>query len=200
MSHMGSVPARAGSGEHERPIMEAVLMGMRDLAMDVQDLKSATYMSWELPMDATYISKGMDFKEQYATHCRNNKGQGVNLGHQKNYIFMGLYVAMIGDSELTSEEKDKMEELVGTKLRENGNLTLTKVKSIALMVGACQVVRTKKKGFINLALKGPEGNIVMETLTRLLDKVGTRQGDAGPPKPIHKDLKEALFASQRGRR
>ena len=62
------------------------------------------------------------------------------------------------------------------------------------------MVRTKKKGFINISLKGPEGQQVMDTLTRLLDKVGTRQGDAGPPKPIHKDLKEALFASQRARR
>ena len=180
MTYMGAVPARVGSGEHERPIMEAVLMGMRDLAMDVQDLKGALYLSWELPMDATYITKGMEFKEQYAANCRKNKGQGLNLGHQKNYIFMGLYVAMMGDNDLTQEEKNMMEELVGAKLREEGQLSLTKAPAIALMVGACQVVRTKKKGFINLALKGPEGQRIMGTLTRLLDKVGTRQGDAGP--------------------
>ena len=68
--------------------------------MDVQDLKGALYHSWELEKDSQYITLGMQYKEQYSQDCRENKGKGVDLGHQKNYIFAGLLMAMKKDKDL----------------------------------------------------------------------------------------------------
>ena len=62
---LGTLPSTVGSGEHEKPILEADLQGMRDLSMDVQDLKGATYLSWELERDSEYVTLGMEYKEQY---------------------------------------------------------------------------------------------------------------------------------------
>ena len=60
---MGNLPATLGEGEYERPLMEAILVALRDLSMDVQDLKGAVYMSWELERDSEYVTEGMKMKE-----------------------------------------------------------------------------------------------------------------------------------------
>ena len=102
---LGSLPTTIGTGEHEKSILEAVLQGMRDLSMDVQDLKGTTYLSWELEKDSECITQGMKYKEQYSEYCRKNKGKGIDLGHQRNYIFMGLLMSMNKDKDLDPEGK-----------------------------------------------------------------------------------------------
>ena len=67
---MGNLPAVVGTGEHQKPIMEAVLMGLRDISMDMQEVKGALYFSWELGPDSMYVTKGMEFKEAYSKECR----------------------------------------------------------------------------------------------------------------------------------
>ena len=174
-------------------------MALRDLSMDVQDLKGAMYLTWDITPESVYIAKPMEFKDQYSKDCRNVKGTGKNLGHQKNYIFMGIYLAMRQDKDLSVQEKEKLETLVGLKIRTEGTLDIGKAGSLAEMVAYCQVVRTKKKGFLNLLLRGEQGAQVMEILGKVLDNEGHRQWDAGPPKPIHREVKLSLEAArQRG--
>ena len=43
---LGDLPLRVGMDEHEQPLMMAVVQGMQELAMDVQDLKGATGLGW----------------------------------------------------------------------------------------------------------------------------------------------------------
>ena len=81
---LGSLPTTLGEGEHERPMIEAILVALRDLSMDVQDLKGAVYMSWEMERDSVYITEGVKMKEHYSEDCKKSKGQGISLGHQKN--------------------------------------------------------------------------------------------------------------------
>ena len=197
---LGNLGPTVGSGEHEKPILEAVLQGMRDLSMDVQDLKGALYHSWELERESEYITLGMQYKEQYSLDCREHKGKGVDLGHQKNYIFTGILMAMKQDKDLGPDGREPVNMLLN-KLRDPaGKLSLARDKEICPLVAHCQVVRTKKKGFVNILLRGPEGNLVMQHLEKAFDRDGKRQWDPTVPKPIHKDIKMAILDSKkRGR-
>ena len=196
-SILGNLGTTVGSGEHEKPILEAVLQGMRDLSMDVQDLKGAVYQSWELERDSQYISQGMTYKEQYSQDCRENKGKGVDLGHQKNYIFAGFLMAMKTDKDLGPEGLAQVNALLEKMRDTKGDLNLARVKSICHLVAHCQVVRTKKKGFVNILLRGPEGELLMQHLDKAFNRDGKRQWDPTVPKPIHKDLKMAILDSKR---
>ena len=76
-SILGTLPRTLGEGEHERSIMEGILVALRDLSMDVQDLKGAIYMSWEMDRDSQYITDAVKMKESYSEDCRNAKGKGI---------------------------------------------------------------------------------------------------------------------------
>ena len=196
---LGNLPKTLGEGEHERSIMEGILVALRDLSMDVQDLKGAMYMSWETDRDTPYIAEGMKMKEQYTEDCRKVRGQGVSLGHVKNYCMLGIFVAAKKDPNITEEQKQKLEELMGKHLRNGqGRLSTDNVLGIAHLVAYCQVVRTKKKGFINILMREGAGKECMEILARALDWAGKRQWDSTVPKPIFKEIKDALGQARKG--
>ena len=129
-------------------------------------------------MESTYIEKGMELKKQYSTDCSRVKGTGKAIGHQKNYIIIGLYTALKAERAASSETKERLEELMGTKLRNKDNkIDVENAEKIAPMVGDCQVIKTKKKGFINLLMRGQEGLEVFQVLEQVLNRVGRRQWD-----------------------
>ena len=190
---MGSLPARIGTGKHEQGIVMGILQGLRGLALDVQDLKSVIYRSWEGPPDWKYTTLAMEYKHVYIDHCRKAKGTGKDLGHQKNYIALGMYLAFMADETNGKKEKEEMEMLFGKKLRNReGKLDITMVKEISPMVGYCRVTQTKKNSFFSLLFRGPEGERMQSLLERALEKEGKRQWDPSVPDPVHKDLREAL--------
>ena len=144
---LGNLPARVGQGDHEQPILQAVLQGMRDLSMDMQDIKGAMYHSWEMPDGCPYVDSAMDYKMNYSEACRKARGTGTNLGHQKNYIMMGIFLAFQADTDNSPKDKQVMEDILGTKLRnEDKKLDLGNAKELADIVAHCQVVKTKRKG------------------------------------------------------
>ena len=193
---MGNLPATLGEGEHEKPMMEGILVALRELAIDVQDLKGALYVSWELERDNPYILEGQKMKEHYQAACRQAKGTGTVLGHMKNYCMVGLYAAAKKDPNISAESKATPEQLMGHLLRKEGRLTLENALAISPHVAYCQVVRTKKKGFINILLREGPGKRVMEILAPALDAAGKRQTDAGVPKPIFKEIKDTLLQAR----
>ena len=71
---MGNLPATVGTGEFEQPLMEAVLQGFRDMALDLEGVKGALYDSWEIPPGSTYVEEGLVMKEQWNKDCREKKG------------------------------------------------------------------------------------------------------------------------------
>ena len=73
----------------------AIVMGMRDLALKVQDLEGAMYMSWEGPASWDYINSGVEYRKYYSEACKQAKGTGTNIGHMKNYVAMGVYQVAI---------------------------------------------------------------------------------------------------------
>ena len=177
------------------------MMGMRDLSMDMQDIKGAIYKSWELPPDSPYVAKAMDYKQHYSEACRKSRGTGKNLGHQKNYIMMGMFLAHQADKDSHPKEIETLETLFGTKLRNHEKkLDLSNAKELGEAVAHCQVVRTKKKGFINLLMRGQDGEAAGKILEKALDREGHRQWDPAPARPIHKDLKIALEQARRNGR
>ena len=195
---LGNLPTTLGEGEHERPIMEAMMLGMRDLSLGVQDLMGVVVESWELNRDSPYVEKPMQYKDRYFTDCKANRGQGADLGHMKNYVFLSLYLAHRADPQGTQEERDAMETLVGLKVRNSeGALDIGNIKALAHMVGYCQIARTAKKGFLNLALRGEEGMKVKAILDRALARAGKRQWDTPMTRPIHRDIKKGLDTARK---
>ena len=41
------MPVTLGTGEHERPVMEAIMLGVRDLSMEMQEVKAMVVESWK---------------------------------------------------------------------------------------------------------------------------------------------------------
>ena len=116
-ANMGNLPSMVGEGVHQRPLMEAVLMGMRDLCSEVQELEMNSTMSWELHRDSEYIKKAMELKQMYTEHCKEVRGTGTDLGNVRNYCFMGLFICHQADKATLPEERDVMENLVGKLIR-----------------------------------------------------------------------------------
>ena len=195
---LGNLPVKVGQGDHEQPILEAVLQGMRDLSMDMQDIKGAMYHSWEMPDGSPYVDLAMDYKGIYSEACKKARGTGTNLGHQKNYVMMGIFLAYQADGDNSPKEKEVMEELLGTKLRNaDKKLDIGNAKDLADIVAHCQVVKTKRKGFMNILMRGDKGVAAFKLLEKALDREGHRQWDPPPPKPVHKDLKMAVEQARR---
>ena len=196
---MGDLPPTIGSGEHEKPLMEGILVAMNHLHMDVQDLKGAVYHSWELDRGSFYVTQGMKFKEQYTADCRRVKGKGQVLGHQKNYVMMGMLVAMMEDKDLGAKEKEVLMKIVGSKVMTDDKWDVTKARNLNSMVSHCQVVRATKKGFVNILLRGAEGLQVFQLLEQCMDREGERQWGHSVPRPIAKGLKMVMQEARRAK-
>ena len=78
MEAMGDLPTHVGEGEFRQPLMEALCQGLRDVVLDVQEMKGALYDTWEVEPGSPYVEEALLLKEQYAKDCRTKKGQ--NLG------------------------------------------------------------------------------------------------------------------------
>ena len=195
---LGNLPTTLGEGEHERPLMEAMALGMRDLSLGLQDVIGVTVESWELARDSPYVEKAMEWKDRYIKDCKASRGRGIDLGHMKNYILLGLFMAHQKEAGSTQEHKDTMEAMIGKKLRNGeGKIDLGNIKNLAPMVSYCQIVRTAKKGFLNITLRGDEGMQVKVIMDQALGRAGKRQWDSPMARPIHKDLKNGLDAARK---
>ena len=191
---LGDAPTVLGRGEHERPILEAVLLGLQDLNLEVQEVKAMHVLSWELPRDSLYVAMGIEYKDLYIEKCREVKGQGIDLGHQKNYVFLGLYMAAKKAGTLSAESLQVLRDEIGNKIKNSeGKPDLGNAQKIAHLVGFCQVSRSRKKGFVNVYLRGRAGERVMEILGKEWDKIGKAQWDPQSGKPIHKDVKDGVL-------
>ena len=148
--------------------------------------------SWEIPLASNYVSKGMELKDQYIGYCRQMKGKGEDLGHMKNYVFLGLYIAAKMDG-LDTQQAETMETIIGKRVRDNeGTLDASKAPMIAHLVGFCQVSKSKKKGFVNIQLRGTEGEEVLTILRSKWARIGKQQFDPTSGKPVHRDIKEGI--------
>ena len=101
----------------------------------------------------------------------------------KNYIVFGMYLAYRGDREVPTEDHKRMGDLVGARVRDTeGKMDLMNAWKLEDLVAYCQVVKTKKKCFINLMGTDTEaGRTWMELMEKALAKEGKRQGT--PPRP-----------------
>ena len=87
--------------------------------------------------------------------------------------------------------------MIGSKVKnEAGEVTFTKARELAGIVGYAQAVIGKKACYINVSGKGREGEQLMDVLDQVLLLQGSRQQDVEPPLPVFKELKEALRASR----
>ena len=197
---MGNLTETVGEGPHARPLMEAVLEGMKDLTKEVQELKANACMSWEVDLKSAYLDKAMEMKEAYVAKCKEVRGQGKDLGNIRNYVFIGLFLQYLQDRDVSLEERKLMEDLVGAKIRDgNKTLNLDLAPNLNSIVAVCTVVRTKKKGFVNLEMK-KEGVQLMDLMAKALGREGKQQHQLMHMHPVHADLNKALRAAQSKRR
>ena len=184
----GNLEERVGEGPHARPLMEAVLEGMKDLTKEVQELKANTCMSWEVDLKSAYLDKAMEMKDVYVAKCKEVRGQGKDLGNIRNYVFIGLYLTYLQDKDVSLEDRRMMEDLVGAKIRDGSKtLNLDLAPNLNSIVAVCTVVRTKKKGFVNLEMKKPAAQL-LEIMGKALDREGKQQHTLMHMHPVHADL------------
>ena len=197
---LGRLPRTIGTGEHEKPILEGMAMALQDLVLEVQDLKGAVYRSWRLEPDCPYITQGMKFKELYNKKCREVRGKGQDLGHQRNWVFLGLLVALKEDQDVGAPDQQILETTLMKKVRNaEGHIDPSKAKVLAGATAYCQVVRLAKVGWINILVRGDEGEAVYKILTEALTREGDLSYEGPPPKPVHKEIKTALQAMYRAK-
>ena len=98
---------------------------------------------------------------------------------------------------MREEDKTRMEELLGKHIRNaDGRLSTERALEIANMVAYCQVVRIKK-GFTNLLMWTGHRVAAAQILASIFDRQGKRQTDPSVPKPIFKEIKDALATAGR---
>ena len=198
---LGRLPKTIGTGDHEKPILEGMAMALADLVLEVQDLKGAVYHSWRLERDSPYIQKGMQFKDLYSKKGREVKGKGINLGHMRNYVFLGLLVAAKEDEDVSQDQKETVERLAVSKVRDTqGRIDPIKASKLAGITAYCQVVRLAKTAFINILMRGEEGKQIYKILEEAFQREGELEYEGPPPKPIHKEIKLAIQGMYKERR
>ena len=92
---------------------------------------------------------------------------------------------------------------VGRRVKNNeGHYDVGQAKRLADLVAHCQIVRTKnkRKAFVNIMLRGGDGEAVKGVLYAAMEREGTRKWDSQPPKPVHKNLKDGLREARDARR
>ena len=197
---MGNLPSRVGTGDHEQPLMAAVLQGMQELTMDVQDLKGVVYRSWEVTRGCSYVAKGIEYRKSYGQRCSECRGSRIRVGHVKNYVLAAMYMAYKADRENAPAKRERMEELVGKKLRgEDGKLDLANAIKLEELVAHLQVVQGAKKSYINIKMREGVGREIEELLEEAFARSGERQWDPPPGRKVQKELKDALREARRGR-
>ena len=73
-----------------------------------------------------------------------------------------------------------------------GNYHVNNARCLADVTEYLGVTRTKKKGFINIQLRGEGGQKVNAVLGRAFARAGKRQWDSPMARPIQNDVKKGL--------
>ena len=142
----------------------------------------------------------MQFKDLYSKKGREVKGKGINLGHQRNYVFLGLLVAAKEDNDTGSTQKEELEQLAIQRVRDTqGRIDPIKAKSLAGITAYCQVARLAKTAFINILMRGDSGDRIYKILEEAFLREGELDYEGPPPKPIHKEIKNAVQGMYKGR-
>ena len=198
---MGRLPATIGVGDHEKPLLEGMCLALQDLVLEVQDLKGAVYRSWKIEPESDYIAQAMKFKSLYSKKCREVKGKGVDLGHQRNWVFLGLLVAMKEDTQnILAPDQEVLETQVMHRVRNSeGHIDPTKAKALSMVTAYCQVVKLAKTAWVNILVRGEEGEAVYKVLQEALAREGEMTFEGPPPKPIHKEIKIAVQGMYKSR-
>jgi hypothetical protein len=189
---MKLLTTNVGTGAYAQSILSAIAMSTTTNARDIANLQAASTKNYELPQDSTYIKNPKECMKVFAEHCKKQKGKAEHTGHPKNYALVGLVAALMDDPEATKDEKELANKLVHAKVcNPSGEVNLMKCKDVANIVSFCQVVQTPKKGFVNIAFFPSEDNDNLEdTFDRIFRKIGSRQYDPPPPKPVNKDIRK----------
>jgi hypothetical protein len=189
---MELLTSNVGTGVYAQSILSAISMSTTTNARDIANLQAAVTKNYEIPPDSTYIKNPKECMKVFTEHCKKQKGKAEHTGHPKNYALVGLVAALIEDPETTKEERAVANKLVHAKVcNSNQEVNLMMCKDVAHIVSYCQVVQTPKKGFVNIAFFQSEDN---DNLAKIFDriflKIGSRQYDPPPPKPVNKDIRK----------
>ena len=130
--------------------------------------------------------------KNYAALCRQAKGTRTQVGPAKNYVFLGLAMGLTatpGKDAAGEECRDELKRVVldrcGTS---EGQIDMTKATELAEVVAHAQVTKGKDIVYLNIRLHEAFGGL-WTLLEKELMKLGERQWDPPPPKPVMRDLR-----------
>lgn len=200
---VGDLPPTVGEGEYQQATLMGMMQAITETARDVAELRAATTLSYEGPVQWSYAASAKSCTTTFVEHARRVKGTGVNLGPPKNYAATGLMQAFLEDTQVTGDAKSELRALLRDRVMETVNdterITLKHAKKMEDLVTYCQVTIGKKASYINLQYANTvNGQNLRDLMEEALTKTGHRQWDATSLKPIHRELKDA-YAKARGK-
>ena len=122
------------------------------------------------------------------------------MGHAKNYVVVGLFAAAMDmDNHRYRREQQRLDQVVGVRIKGgDGKATFEKATALNGIVGYGQVAISKRKAFVNLQGKGPQGHELVEAFRPFLEIQGKQQEEVAPSIPVFKELKGALRTQRVG--
>ena len=163
---------------------------MRELTMKVQDLEGMMYVGWEGPVNWAYADKCLVQKKEYGVACQ--KAAGTKVGHIKNHLLMGLYVAYLEDKSVPEQQKQELEDILGPLYRDSaGKISSANAQKAHKVIGHVTVAQGKQASYLTLGFKGELGMRVYGLIKIGLQILGKEQEDPPIGTPVMKDLKKA---------
>ena len=132
----------------------------------------------------------------YGQTCNEARGSGKKAGHVKNFLLMGLVYGVKKAQGCTSEERQRLSELVSDRVKSSDKVDLWKFQKLGYMVAYCQVWQGRKASGVNLLMRGMEGQEVGVIIKRHLLGEGSQEFDPSPGRPVAREMRDALRKSR----
>ena len=178
-----------GEGEHEQTVMMAVTQALADHERRIGQAEAVLFQSWALkpgPVPETALARMKD----YAAACRQAKGTKTKVGHGKNYCFFGLLEGLLKAGAVAGTVEKEVEEIL-ERLCSTGpkQVEVWQAHKLEEVVAYAQVTKGKNVIYLNIRLHDSHRDLERR-LEETWAKLGDRQWDPPPPKPVMRDLRK----------
>ena len=189
-----------GEGEHVKSVLEVMREEIVDVQYRLRDVEHCVYYAWDVKLPTPIADMAKEWTAKWQAAVKVNQGLAkddrVNVGHVKNYVFMGMLNAFLLDKNVNVDAQKLVTELVLSLVGDdNGKIVDTKVQKLDQLVAMCNVkiVDKAKKCYVNMKVRESHPQL-MEALRAWLDGAGERQLDPPPLKPRTQTLRKSQRA------
>ena len=187
-----------GEGVHAAPVQVAVKKELVAVGHRLADIEHAVYYSWEVPTPHKLAEEIPEWRRKWEKKRDEARMEldrdKKNIGHVKNYIFMGVLNTLVQAEQVPEETRTKVMKkilaLVGNG-QDPPQVVPDKVRHLDRIVAHCQCTLVPKgsKMFLNIRIRDLETEMA-KLVYDWLDTVGKRQYDPPPLRPSTRAIRD----------